>query len=327
MAQPADESDVDRPPVKLAVEIEQEHFQQRRGRLKHRPQAETRHAVVALAVDAGTHRIDAMLEPAGRIEPDIGGGEAKLAPALVAVDHLAGHEPRRAEQLRRFHHLALVERRAHRARRHRPALILERRHDVDGKAEPPALLLQILRRAGAVLAEMEIEANGRAADAETAHENLLDEFFRRGRHQRRVEGHDDGAIESGACKQAQLVALARKLEQRVLRPQELSRVRREGERRSLAVELSRSCARGVDHGAVAAVHAVEIADGDDGPVQRSIVATAHNREGVDRCVRNHSSAGGELKRKKDLTAACPILRHACRFSAGYGYSFVNKVSN
>ena len=46
----------------------------------------------------------------------------------------------------------------------------------------------------------------------------------------------------------------------VLRPQEKPRMRREGQRRRLAAERLGARARGADHGAVAAVHAVEIAD-------------------------------------------------------------------
>ena len=226
-----------------------------------------------------------MLQTAGRIEPDIGGGEAELAPALVAVDDFARREPGRAEEFRRLDHLAFGKRLAHRAGRHGPPLVLERRHDVHGKAEAPALLLQILRRAGAIFSEMEIEADGGGADAEAADQNFFDEFFRRGRHQRGVESHDDGAVEAGAGEQAQLVALAGELEQLVLRAQELARVWREGKRRRLAVELSGARPCGVDHRAVAAVHAVEIANSDDGAGERGDVVVAHNREFIDRWVR------------------------------------------
>ena len=142
---------------------------------------------MALAADADAHRVDAVLEAAGRIELEIGGGKAELAPALVAVDDLAGGEPGRAQQLGRLHHLALAERRAHRAGGHRPALVLQRRHDVDGEAEPRALLGEVSRRAGAVLAEMEIEADRRAADAEAADQDAGDEILRRGGGERRVE--------------------------------------------------------------------------------------------------------------------------------------------
>ena len=40
-----------------------------------------------------------MLEGAGRIEPQIGGRIAEVAPALVAVHYVAAYEPGIAEQL------------------------------------------------------------------------------------------------------------------------------------------------------------------------------------------------------------------------------------
>ena len=77
-----------------------------------------------------------------------------------------------------------------------------------GEAEPRALLGKKARRAGAVLAEMKIEADRGAADAERADQNRCDEILRRGRRQRGVEAHDDGAVEPGRRQQPQLVALA-----------------------------------------------------------------------------------------------------------------------
>ena len=107
VADPADESDIDRAPVEVAVEIEQEDLQQRRTIIEHRPDPEAGDAVVAHVANADAHRIDAVLEPAGWVEPEIGGGKAELAPALVAVDHVPRDEPRRAEELGRLHYFAL----------------------------------------------------------------------------------------------------------------------------------------------------------------------------------------------------------------------------
>ena len=84
---------------------------------------------------------------AGRIEPQVGGRIAELAAALVAVHHLAGHEPGRAEQLAGLDHLAGGERGADRAGRDRPSFVLERRHDIDREAMRRALLPQEVRRA------------------------------------------------------------------------------------------------------------------------------------------------------------------------------------
>ena len=66
VADPADQGDVDRLPVEVAVEVEQEHFEQRRAVVERRPAAEIGDAVIAHVADADAHRIDAVLEPAGR---------------------------------------------------------------------------------------------------------------------------------------------------------------------------------------------------------------------------------------------------------------------
>ena len=118
---------------------------------------------------------------------------------------------------------------------------------------------------------MEIEADRRAADAQPPDQNARDEILRRRSGERRVERHDDGAVEPGGGEQAQLVALARQLEQRVLRPQEQPRMRREGQSRGLAPERLRAFLRCSDDGAVAAVHAVEIADRHHRAMQRPAV--------------------------------------------------------
>ena len=102
-----------------------------------------------------------------------------------------------------------------------------------------------------------------------ADKNFCDEILRRRCGQRRVERHDDGAVETGGGQQAQLVALAGQLKQGLLRPQEQPRVRREGQRRGLAAERPGALQRGADHRAMAAMHAVEIADRHHGAGQRA----------------------------------------------------------
>ncbi len=71
-----------------------------------------------------------------------------------------------------------------------------------------ALLRQISGRTLAIVAEMKVEADGRAADAKTPDQDPLDEIGGRGRGKPRVEIHHDGAVEPARRQQAQLVALA-----------------------------------------------------------------------------------------------------------------------
>src|SRR5262249_61535971 len=112
---PVDEADVDHLAIEVAGKIEQKDFEQHGAGIEHRAPAEARDAVVAALADADPHRVDAVLEAAGRIEPQIGGGKAEVTAALVAVDDLCAHEPGIAEERLRFGNLAGGERGAERA--------------------------------------------------------------------------------------------------------------------------------------------------------------------------------------------------------------------
>ena len=98
-------------------------------------------------IAAARARANALGRPAGALtfephprsffrpsEPQIGGGIAELAAALVAVQHFTGHEPGIAEQLVGIGDVASSERRADRPGAHRPPRVLVARHHVDGKA-------------------------------------------------------------------------------------------------------------------------------------------------------------------------------------------------
>src|SRR5215470_19411857 len=99
-------------------------------------------------------------------------------------------------------------------------------------------------------------------------QDIVDEIVGRGLRQRGVEGQYDRAVEPGAGEQAQLGALVGQAEQRLLRAEEAARMRLEGERRGRSAERARARKRCSDHGTVPALHAVEIADGDDGALER-----------------------------------------------------------
>src|SRR5215467_61707 len=103
---PIDEGDVDDLAVKITGKIEQEGFEQHRALVEHRPPSEARDAVVAALAHAHAHRVDAVLETAGGVETQIGGGIAELAAALVAVHDRGADEPGIAEKLVGFRHPA-----------------------------------------------------------------------------------------------------------------------------------------------------------------------------------------------------------------------------
>src|ERR1700694_207281 len=136
------------------------HFEQRRPVIERGAAAEARDAVADLAANAGADRIDAVLEPAIRIEPQVGGGKPQPAPAPVAGDDRAGRDRWMADELGGLDPAAGGERGADRARGDRPPLVFERRQDLDREAEPLALGRKKAGRAAPVPAVMEIEGDG-----------------------------------------------------------------------------------------------------------------------------------------------------------------------
>src|SRR5260221_8717634 len=67
------------------------------------------------------------------------------------------------------------ERLTHRARRNAPAIVKQGRHDVDMKAAQLALFLEVGRRAGSRLAEVEVETDRGARNGEPVDQHLFDE--------------------------------------------------------------------------------------------------------------------------------------------------------
>ncbi len=199
----------------------------------------------------------------------------RLSPWITAT----GHEPRIAEELGRLVEPAGGERVADRAGRHRAPLVFEPRHHVDGEAVLLALGFEEIRRAGAVHAEMEVEADHGAGDGKALDQDALDKTFRRKAGQRRVEGEHDRAVEPGRGQKPQFGRLVGQPEQRLAGIEEGARMRLEGQRRRRPAQRPGPIQRCADHGAVAAMHAVEIADGDHGATQGVIGrAVAHDEE-------------------------------------------------
>ena len=118
-----------------------------------------------------------------------------------------------------------------------------------------------------VLAEMEVEADHGAGDGEAVDQNALDEVLGAEPRQRRVEGEHDRAVEPGRGQQPELGGLRGEVERGLVRAEERARMRLEGEHRRRPVRRLGALHRRADHRAVAAMHAVEIADGDHRPDQ------------------------------------------------------------
>ena len=110
--------------------------------------------------------------------------------------------------------------------------------------------------------------------------------------ERRVEGQLDRAVEPGCGKEPQLGSIRTQTERRRVGLKEAARVRFEGQRRRRPPGGPRPGDRGVDHGAMAAMHPVEIADGDHGAAQpvESRSGVPHDDKGLHRRVLGHGAA-------------------------------------
>ena len=200
----------------------------------------------------------------------IGGGISELASALVAVDDLGADEPGIAEHLARLGHPSGGKCRADRSGADRPSRVLEPRHDIDREALPGALRREKIGGARAIEAEMKIEADCDAGHGKPPDQNAGDEVVRGKTRQRLVEPQHDRAVEPGRGQEAELGALVREAEQRLVRAEDAAGMRLEGERRGRPAERPGARERCRDHGAVATMDAVEIADGDHGTIERAV---------------------------------------------------------
>ena len=89
----------------------------------------------------------------------------------------------------------------------RPLLDIDMGLDIDLDAEPGPLAGQKARRADAALAEMEVVADGDAADAEPADQIMVNEILCRWSGPALVEGHHHGTGKARPGQQAQLFGL------------------------------------------------------------------------------------------------------------------------
>ena len=139
--------------------------------------------------------------------------------------------------------------------------------------------------------------------------------------QRRVEPQHDRAGEPGRGQEPQLRALVGEAEQRLVGPEEAARMRLEGERRGRPAERLGARARGRDHGAVAAMHAVEIADGDDGAVERVIARAPRRAPRRTALARGSVMAAADGSRRRSLITVAPVIASRVLFNAAAGRGY------
>src|SRR5262249_1385496 len=121
---------------------------------------------------------NAVFETALAIEADIGRGKAEIAAALVAVDHLAGHEPGAAEHCGGLTDLPLSQRHPDRAGGNRPFLDIDMGLHVDFDAGPGRFGNQKAGRVDPALAEVKVVADSDPRYAEAADQVMVNEILR-----------------------------------------------------------------------------------------------------------------------------------------------------
>jgi hypothetical protein len=188
------------------------------------------------------------------------GGKAEVAPEPRPVHDPAAHGIRPAEQALGAPEIARLQGRAHRGAG--DALPVEQHigHRLQGKTVPGRRLSQHPVVARAPRAEAKVASDEQPAHAQAPHQHLLHKAGGRKRGEGRIEaGHVD-VLHARGSHQLQLVAQPREPRGSRRPGKELARMRLEGQHAGGDVQLARLGAHTLDQRAMAAVHAVEVAD-------------------------------------------------------------------
>ena len=271
-ADPFDEVHLDDLVVQVAGEVEQIDFEERRAVVEGRPSAKARHAVPQNAVDRGADRVNPVRQPGRGIEADIGGRVAERTPELVAVDDRTEDEIVASQEHGRLAHPPGLEQAADRGRGHGVEGAVLVGHDLvddpDPEPVPAPRRGQELGRAAPTSPEMKIVADDGRRDAEAPHQNLGHEILGTERREGTVEAAHDHALDRAEpCQGQRLGGLRRDAEDGAPPSEEVGRMRLEGQHRAGPAELLRERLGAADHGLMAAVHAVEIADRNDARIE------------------------------------------------------------
>ena len=136
--------------------------------------------------------------------------------------------------------------------------------DAHGEARLAAKLLQPLHIAFGLVSEVEVRALVHFFGVERPRQQLRGELARRSEREVTVEGQHQRGIEAGLRQKFQLARCGGEQLGRVGRPQDARRMRIEGHRHGTRARLLRAAHHLPEHGAVRAVHAIEVAHAHDG---------------------------------------------------------------
>ena len=191
----------------------------------------------------------------------VGGRAAEFAAEAVAVHHAAADRVSAPEQMVGVLHAAFGQRRAHRAARSAGAVDHHARHRVHLEVAARLGRLEHAEVAGTARAEAEIVADLDPARAQPALQDAHDEILGRGFRKVVVETTDLHAVDAGSTQQFELFAQRSQARGRLIRGEELARMRLEGHHARGQPAPLRGVEQPHEHRLMAAMNAVEIADG------------------------------------------------------------------
>src|SRR5919197_341433 len=264
-------------PIELAIPVEEVHFEQRLRHRVHRRAAPDARDTAPEALDLDD--VNAAQRRALR-ERDIRGGKAKLASQARALSDLAAHRVRPPKQPFGARKIARRERRAHGGARHSLAVERYVGHRFEREALPPGGVLERREVTLALRAEAEVAPYEQPPRAQPAQEHVLDEVRRAHRRKARVEVNQVHALDPGGGKELELVVQARKAGGRRIAGEEFARMRLEGQYAGGHAQLAALGHDALDERQMAAVHAVEVADGQRGAAPGAPQRAVRDHHGV-----------------------------------------------
>src|SRR6185437_5777328 len=250
--------------IEIAGEIEEMHLQPQIAAAEGRARAEIGDRVVparpAVLLDRRADGIDAGGRSQVIVQKDVGGGKADGAAALIAALDPAVDLPEAAEQRRRLARSSGDEVLADAGRG------IERAaggpygiDDADAEAERRAALGEQRRVAAPLMAEDEIIAHHRMAEAQPADQHLVDEGLGAALGEIAIEMEREQQIDAERLDAPRLHAEGGQAKGRVLRPEDAARMRLEGEDGRGHAQAARDRTGLADDPLMAEMDAVEVA--------------------------------------------------------------------
>ncbi|MCY1532634.1 hypothetical protein D9M68_679170 [compost metagenome] len=216
-----------------------------------------------LVVQLHAHQVHAVERYAAALELHIRGRGAQLAAELLAVQHSPGNAEGAAQQALGEGEVARGQGLAHPRAADPLAIQLHGSRGFDAEALGLAGLQEEGEIAGTIATEAEIVTDLQVRRSQPFNQHRVDELRGAELAQAAVERQAEHLVHALARQQLELVAQARQAHRRCIRAEVLARLRLENHHATGQTQLSRTLAQPLENGLVAAVHAVEIADGGD----------------------------------------------------------------